>query len=107
MMQKKNRSTPTAPSPPILLPNHISLLSLINISSGTVAFNAIVSLGTATLFSTYFISIACVVGRPLFYFFKLLAAIHTLARVKKNDTMNWRAWFSTPRRWYYAGWGFI
>ncbi|KAL9011195.1 MAG: hypothetical protein Q9173_003943 [Seirophora scorigena] len=38
------------------------LLSLINIGSA-IAFNAIVSLGAAALFSTYFISIACVLGR--------------------------------------------
>ena len=45
------------------------LLSLINIGS-TVAFNAIVSLGAAALFSTYLISISCILfkryrGEPL------------------------------------------
>ncbi|KAL8849423.1 MAG: hypothetical protein Q9221_005595 [Calogaya cf. arnoldii] len=45
------------------------LLSLINIGS-TVAFNAIVSLGAAALFSTYLVSISCILikrwrGEPL------------------------------------------
>ncbi|KAG6988546.1 PAN2-PAN3 deadenylation complex subunit PAN3 [Physcia stellaris] len=40
------------------------LLSLINIGS-TVAYNAIVSLGAAALFTTYFISIACLLHRRL------------------------------------------
>lgn len=56
------------------------LLSLINIGS-TVAFNAIVSLGAAALFSTYAISISCIL-------------------IKR-----WRGEPLQPRRWSLGRWG--
>ncbi|KAL9594716.1 MAG: hypothetical protein Q9219_006880 [cf. Caloplaca sp. 3 TL-2023] len=56
------------------------LMSLINIGS-TVAFNAIVSLGAAGLFSTYLISISCIL-------------------VKR-----WRGEPLRPRRWSLGAWG--